>query len=61
MKLFAASRIRSLKNPRAASTDAKDKRGVEISVAWKNQPNPNQKEEERDESQIKESDNDDFF
>ena len=35
-KLFTSSRKRSLKNPRAASTDAKNERGVEISVAWEN-------------------------
>ena len=32
IKLFAASRISSLKNPRAASADAEDERDVEISV-----------------------------
>ena len=36
MKLFAASRVRSSKNLRAASTDAKDKRDVDISVAREN-------------------------
>ena len=37
IKLFAVSRIRSLKNPRAESTGAKDERSIEISVARKNQ------------------------
>ena len=36
MKLFAASRVRSLKNPRAIPMDAKNERGVGISVAKKN-------------------------
>ena len=60
--------MRPLENPRAASTDAKDERGVEISVARENPAQSarskfqrkNQKEEERDEPQTKELDNDHF-
>ena len=36
IKLFAALIMSSLKNPRAASTDAKDERSVEILVAREN-------------------------
>ena len=70
MNLFVASRIRPLKNPIAASTDGKDEIGVEISVVWETKAQSarlkfqreerNQKEEERDEPQTKESDNNYF-
>ena len=36
IKLVAASRTRSLKKPKAAFTDAKDEREMEISVAREN-------------------------
>ena len=63
IKLVAASRSRSLQNPRAASTDAKDKRDVEISVDNlhdRSSNERNQKELEKDEPRTKKSDNDHF-
>ena len=61
MKLFTGSRKTSLENLRVASTDAKDERGVYISVARKKPvQSHDQKDEERDESHTKESDNDHF-
>ena len=49
MKLFMASRIKSFKNPRAASTDVKDERSAEISVTRENpaqSPRPKFQQEE---------------
>ena len=68
MKLFAASKIKSLQNQRVASTNVKDERDLETLVGKENPANPhdqsynerNQKELEKEEPRTKESDNDRF-
>ena len=49
--VFAASRMRSLINSGAASTDAKDERGVEIYVARENPVQSAQSSNERNQKE----------